>query len=363
MRYISKRIIRAAVCLGLCLALLATSQTVEAVRSISEITAEQDALQDEIDELDSDLYELVEQVAEIEAEISDTETQIEETQEQLEEAQAACDEQYASMKIRIQYMYEKQEQSVLEMLLESGSITEFLNRVEYVNDVYEYDREKLDQFQATKAEIEELAAALDEQKEQLESSKASLKSQQASLDSMIDQKQGELDDLDAELKEAREIAAREAELRRQQAAASNTATVASTSTSSKYNVNGDLNPSQTTGVSGSSVVAYAKQFVGNPYVWGGTSLTNGADCSGFVMSVYANFGISFGGRVTSGGFRSVGQEVSYNYMQPGDIVCYAGHVAIYAGGGTIVEAQSTATGITCNRAVNCHPIITIRRVI
>ncbi len=363
MRYRSKRIIRAVLCLGLCFALMEASMTAEAVRSISEITADQDALQDEIDALDSDLYELVEQVAEIEAEIADTETQIEETQVQLEEAQAACDEQYVSMKIRIQYMYEKQEQSVLEMLLESGSITDFLNRVEYVNGVYEYDREKLEQFQATKAEIEELAAALDEQKEQLEASKSSLKSQQAALDSMIDQKQGELDDLETELKEAREIAAREAELRRQRALASNTANVASTSTSSKYNVNGDLNPGKTTGISGSSVVAYAQQFVGNPYVWGGTSLTNGADCSGFVMSVYANFGISFGGRVTSGGFRSVGQEVSYNYMQPGDIVCYAGHVAIYAGGGTIVEAQSTATGITCNRAVNCHPIITIRRVI
>ena len=117
------------------------------------------------------------------------------------------------------------------------------------------------------------------------------------------------------------------------------------------------------GVSGSSVVSYAQQFVGNPYVWGGNSLTNGCDCSGFVQQVLANFGITYGARMTSGSFRSVGNEVSYNYMQPGDIVCYPGHVAIYAGGGIIVEAQSTATGITNYRSVNCHSIITIRRVL
>lgn len=355
-----KRLIKAVTCISLIACMIASDSTVaEAVRSISEIQAEQDALQDEIDELDSELYSLVLAVEELSATIEETQLEIEETQAQLEAAEIACDEQYKAMKIRIQYMYETNDPSVFELLLESGSISSFLNKLEYVNSVYDYDREKLEQFQATKAEIEELSVALDEQMAELESEKASLESQQAALDDMIASKESEMDDLDAELKEAREIAAREAALR----AAAARATGANTSANSSYNVNGDLNPAQTTGISGSSVVAYANQFVGNPYVWGGTSLTNGCDCSGFVMGVFGNFGISWGTRMTSGMFRSVGNEVSYNYMQPGDIVCYAGHVAIYQGNGLIVEAQSMATGITNTRSVNCHSIITIRRVI
>lgn len=339
-----------------------------AVRSISEIEAEQDSLQDEIDSLDADLYGIISQITEIETAIADTEAEIEETEAALEEAKIARDQQYEAMKLRIKYMYETEDPSVFEMLIESGSISQFLNRLEYANSVYDYDREKLEQFEATQAEIEELASALEEEKSSLQSAQGELAAQEAELEVMIDEKEGEMDDLDAELKEAKEIAAREAALAAARAAAAaaangNTAGGANTSANSSYNVNGDLNPGFTTGISGSSVVSFANQYVGYPYVWGGNSLSGGCDCSGFVQQVLANFGISYGKRMTSGSFRSVGNEVSYNYMQPGDIVCYPGHVAIYQGGGTIVEAQSTATGITNYRSVNCHSIITIRRVL
>lgn len=356
------RLIKLAVCVMVTGCLVASNNGIAyAVRSISEIKKDQDALQDQIDELDSELYSLVLEVTEIENAIADTETEIEETNAALEEAKIARADQYESMKIRIQYMYEKDDPSVFQMLMESGSISEFLNKVEYVNSVYEYDREKLDQLKATEAEIEELGIALEEEKESLEASKADLKSQQAALDALIDEKEGEMDDLDKELKEAKEIAAREAALRAAALAAQNNQ--AKTTASSSYNVNGDLNPGKTTGISGSEVVSFANQFVGCPYVWGGTNLSGGADCSGFVMGVLQHYGISYGRRMTSASFRSVGNEVSYNYMQPGDIVCYPGHVAIYQGNGTIVEAQSTATGITNYRSVNCHSIITIRRVL
>ncbi len=110
---------------------------------------------------------------------------------------------------------------------------------------------------------------------------------------------------------------------------------------------------------GSAVVAYACQFIGNPYVWGGTSLTDGADCSGFVMSVYAHFGYSL--PHSSAALRSVGTGVSVSDMQPGDIVCYSGHVGIYAGGGQMVNAASAATGIKYTN-VNYRPILAVRRI-
>ncbi len=363
-----RRLIKASLCVGLIGCLLASDATVSnAVRSVSEIEAEQDSLQNEIDALDADLYSLVSQIAEIESAIADTEAEIESTQAALADATAAREAQYASMKLRIKYMYETDEPSIFEMLIASGSISQFLNRLEYANSVHKYDRDKLDQFIATQAEISELADALEQEKISLESSKKELASQETALEAMVVEKRDEMDDLDAELKEAKEIAAREAALRAAREAAARAAAGGTSGTvktaGSGYNVNGDLNPGYKTGTSGSSVVSYANQFVGNRYVWGGNSLTDGCDCSGFVQGVLANFGISYGSRMTSGSFRGVGSEVSYNHMQPGDIVCYPGHVAIYAGGGQIVEAQSTATGITNYRSVDCHSIITIRRVL
>ena len=111
---------------------------------------------------------------------------------------------------------------------------------------------------------------------------------------------------------------------------------------------------------GEAVVAYAEQFLGNRYVWGGTSLTNGCDCSGYVMQVYANFGISL--PHSSASIRSYGTKVSYDEMQPGDVVCYSGHVGIYAGDGQIINALNTRKGI-CYTSVNFAPIVSIRRLV
>ena len=111
---------------------------------------------------------------------------------------------------------------------------------------------------------------------------------------------------------------------------------------------------------GQAVVDYAMQFVGNPYVWGGTSLTNGADCSGFVQSVYANFGVSM--PRTSSAMRSAGTEVSYSEAVPGDVICYEGHVGIYIGNGQIVNAIDEAHGIGVSSATYTN-IITVRRLL
>ncbi len=116
-----------------------------------------------------------------------------------------------------------------------------------------------------------------------------------------------------------------------------------------------------TGSSGSDVAQFALQFVGNPYVYGGTSLTNGADCSGFVMSVYNNFGVSL--PHSSAADRSVGATVNgLENAQPGDLICYSGHVALYIGNGQIVHASTSRTGIIVSNA-NYRSILSIRRIL
>ena len=111
---------------------------------------------------------------------------------------------------------------------------------------------------------------------------------------------------------------------------------------------------------GQAVVDYALQFVGNPYVYGGSSLTNGTDCSGFTMSVYAKFGIKL--PHSSSAQRSCGRGVSYSEAKPGDIICYDGHVALYMGGGQIVHASNPTDGIKISKATY-KPILAVRRII
>ncbi len=111
---------------------------------------------------------------------------------------------------------------------------------------------------------------------------------------------------------------------------------------------------------GSAVVDYARQFIGNPYVYGGASLTNGTDCSGFTMSVYAHFGYSL--PHNSYAQLNCGKAVSYSEAQPGDLIIYPNHVALYAGGGTIIHASSPRTGITTGSATY-RTILGVRRII
>lgn len=263
-----------------------------------------------------------------------------------------------------------------------------------------------------KAELENQKAELESQKSELENQKASLESQkndlqyqQNSLQASIDQKKAANSDyasqIEAARQQAREItnliaqqnaelnrlaeerraeearraaaaaaaeAARQEAARRQQAASQNSSNSSSSGSSNSSSSSSSSNKQETvkpSGVSGAAIVAYADQFVGNPYVWGGNSLTNGIDCSHFVYQVLKNCGVYSGGYVTSAGWRSQGRAVTggISQAQAGDVICYSGHVAIYDGHGGIVEAKGSKWGITHDRSATHTTILAIRRFI
>ena len=354
---------------------------------IENIQSQQQELQSQIDALDADLVNIIMNLDILEGELSDKQTELDNVTAQLAQAQEDEQNQYDAMKKRIVYMYENGDDSYIEALVGATDFSDLLNRLEYAQQIYDYDRNLLTQYQETVQQVADLKSQVETEKAELEEVQQSYQEQQASYESMIAEKQSQMSDFDTQLASAQSLAAQYKAtvdeqneiIRQEQAAAAaaaaqnnnkgNNTTTANNnngsntggdSTTGGSTGGGGLNPPFSTSVSGSDVVSYACQFIGNPYVWGGTSLTNGADCSGFIKSVYANFGISL--PHSSVALQRAGSEVSYENAQPGDIVCYAGHVAIYMGGGQIVHASSPSTGIKTGSATY-RSIISVRRVL
>lgn len=409
---------------------------------IDQFYAAKEQLQNEIAALDANLVNVMVSIQTLEGDISNKQADIEQTQSDLQKAQNAKDKQYAAMKQRIQYLYEKGGNDAwFQMMVNAENLSELLTKAEYTQKMYDYDRQSLEKYANTIEQVTQLSNQYQQEKAELEGMKQEYEAESVNLQTAIDerkatsanydneiayaqqmaneyaaliqQQQAEIERLEAERIAAEEEARRQAELAaaeeaaRQETEAQQEDTTVYDEEGNEVDAedaaeNGDVvydeegnevdpnevvnngssdeveydeygnvidsgntvDPSeyQSSGSgSGSSVVDYATQFVGNPYVWGGTSLTNGADCSGFVQSVYSNFGVSL--PRTSYEQQNAGTEVSYADAQPGDLICYGGHVAIYMGDGKIVHASNSRDGIKISNDATYRTILSVRRLV
>ena len=364
---------------------------------ISDLSGEKEDVDAQIDELTGQIAEIMVSVELMEEEIADTEDQIVQAQSDYDAAKEKEEKQYTAMKKRIQYLYEKGENSYLQILLEAKSWGDLLNKAEYMQEIYTYDRKMLDDYAATVKEVAQLKEDLEIHKSDLESSRYELEQEQVFLQESLDEQKAISADYEKDLARAQEQAAvykekiekQNAEIRQIAAAEESkraeeearrraeeesrkaeeekkkketeSREASEKESESKSGASSAPAPSSSNGsATGSEIANYACQFVGNPYVFGGTSLTNGADCSGFTQSVYKAFGYSI--PRSSSQQRSAGREVSYAEAQPGDLICYAGHVAIYLGNGRIVHASSVKTGIKYGTATY-KTILSVRRIV
>lgn len=349
--------------------------------NISDMEEQQEILEEEMDDLNAEIINTLTSIGmkedalvEKEAQIEDKQVDIDATSKDYDEAKSKEEARYRDMVVRLRKMYEKGNTNTdnLNLLLSGNGLGDMLNRMDNVESIYEYDRVKMEEYETAKNEALDLWNRLKAEKTDLESAKASLEADKANLeqqkldlDSLLAVKRAKSANYDAELKKAKqEASVAKAKLKQEQEKLRKLQQGNKNNDAANGKYETDYN-SIIDGAEGSKlgkqVAKYACQFVGNPYVPGGTSLTNGADCSGFTYRVYADFGYSL--PRTSTEQRSAGREVSYSEAQPGDIICYSGHVAIYIGGGKIVHASTQKTGIKVGNNAQYRPILSVRRIV
>ncbi len=303
---------------------------------LSKYEAERDEYLSYLDDQKSEMMNLMKDIAYYETAIIEKEVSILEATEDLDNAMTLREEQYEAMMVRIQYMYERGGgDNYLLLLLTSQDFTDLLNRADYVDSLYAYDRAMLSDYELLVSDITNMRNTLEEEKNELEEEQKVLDAHKVELDRIMAELEDKISDYDVLVADAKAKAKKYKDQ-----IASNQAQIASIKKAEEEALKNQVSGSGT----GADIANFACNYVGNPYVWGGTSLTNGADCSGFIMTVYKQFGYSLPHSSLS--MRSSGTKVnSLDEAQAGDIICYSGHVAIYIGNGRIVHAKNSKYGI------------------
>ena len=357
----------------------------------------------------------------LESDMEELKTQIQEADRDYRQAEEKRQRQYDILKKRIQFLYEEGDITYLDILLKAKNIGDVVSQTEYFRQLYEYDQEIIQRYEKLKQEAAGKKELLEEKQSQLEVMEEENESQQKELEGFIAARQKESSGFALELEAAQARAAQAAgevirkteeirilrarqeeerirqeqeRVRQEQESAGQESGAAGREPGATGREQGGAGrepggagrepggAGQESGSAGTAqdsagtaggrsvksiggtefgrnVADYALQFVGNPYVYGGTSLTGGTDCSGYTQSVYRHFGVSI--PRTSGEQAGFGREIPYEDMEPGDLVCYSGHVAMYIGGGRIVHASSRKEGIKVSNDPAYRTIVSIRR--
>ena len=376
----------------------------EAQSEVSEAAENVETAQEEMAQTEEQLTSIISAIQIIEGEMDAKAVEIEQAKKDFEAAKEKEDGLYDDMCQRIRYIYENGDssQTYLKIFLESKDMADFLNKQKYTSQLYEFDKKLLEEYREAKDEVYQRELALQVDLDELDEERATYEEQQDELEKIIDEQRGKIENFEGVLSSAREKASeykkqineQNAQIRKieQEEAAKKKAEEearkkaeeeaarkkaeeekkkqeqqeqqAQEESGEEEEVGEteeqEEEESSGGGGTGSEIASYAQQFIGNPYVSGGTSLTDGCDCSGFTFSVYKHFGYSI--PRTSWEQQSCGRGVSYSDAQPGDIMCYAGHVGIYIGNGMIVHASTPATGIKTTPATY-REILAVRRVV
>lgn len=350
----------------------------------------------------------------LESDMEELKTQIQRADRDYRQAEEKRQRQYDILKKRIQFLYEEGDITYLDILLKAKNIGDVVSQTEYFRQLYEYDQEIIQRYEKLKQEAAGKKELLEEKQSQLEVMEEENESQQKELEGFIEARKTESSSFALELEEAQARAAQAAgevirkteeirilrarqeeerirqekeRIRQEQESAGREPGSAGQASGAAGREPGAAGwepgaagrepggagwesggagtaggrPVKSIGGTefGRNVADYALQFVGNPYVYGGTSLTGGTDCSGYTQSVYRHFGVSI--PRTSGEQAGFGREIPYEDMEPGDLVCYSGHVAMYIGGGRIVHASSRKEGIKVSNDPAYRTIVSIRR--
>lgn len=400
----------------------------EAEARANSLEEQKGAIMGQISSSEQELVDVLSQIDILAGEITDKEAEIEKTKEDLVQAEQDRDEQYEAMKKRIQYMYENGGSDAwAQILLESDSIASMLSKVENTEKMYAYDRAELKEMKEAVQEVKDLETKLENEKFELEIAKEEQEGMKGSLQTKIEDLKANASDYEAQIAnvkaqaeqyknliaqqtaeleqiQAQEEAARKEQEKQQKEAEQNKNNNNNNNSNNNSNNNkpsnnnsGNTNnkPSSNkpsngggnskpesqkpsskpetekpstpsyNGSTGAAVVAYAKQFIGNPYVYGGNSLTNGIDCSGFTQQIYGHFGYSL--PRTSGDQAFSGVGINYSQHRAGDLIVYPGHVAILTGDGGIVHASNSAPypkgGIKYTANALYRSPIAVRRIV